>query len=541
MSSTHTKVDQAVARLCNEVGATTRTVNQADLMLYRHCREGRGAAPALYFKGATFTYSQIADEATRCADWLRSFQVVPGDRVVVVLPDCPTLVAAYFGIAAVGAIAILLDPGLPAEDSLYIIQHCAPRAVIAQEVTLSRLVGLRSIVGGAALVGADPDWTLPSDLADALRARSRAPCPDFPASPDGYVYGLLSSGSTGRPKLIVHRHRDILHAYCTFGLMHGLCADDRVVSVPKMTTGYGLGCSLLMPFLAGASTALVPETPGAAVMVEAIENWRCTVLFAQPRLLAAVMATRPPGQALRSLRLVITGGEPLATSLIERWARFSAVELLDSYGSTELGFLYISNRVGMAQKGSVGRAVEGVHIEIVDDDMKRVEAGRIGKLRVRGPMMIDGYWNDPVRSSQSFKDGWFVTSDLFSVNDDGFYCIHGRSDHMIKLGCGDWVNPVELEGALLEHPRVRECAVVGAANMEGLTLLKAFVVIDGPAAPDQALAADIARSVRDRWPLQEFKRIARVQFTQALPKTTAGKLDRARLKSQSMTEFSYKC
>jgi acyl-coenzyme A synthetase/AMP-(fatty) acid ligase len=296
-----------------------------------------------------------------------------------------------------------------------------------------------------------------------------------------------------------------------------------------------------MPFLAGAASILVPEPPNPAVVIGNIEHNRCTMLFAQPRFLAETISADPPAQALNSLRVVISGGEPLAPIVLDRWAQAFQAELLDSYGSTELGFLYISNRLGTSRKGSVGQAVEGMQIEVVDDQMNRVPPNRIGRLRVRGPMMIDGYWNDSERSRQSFKDGWFVTSDLFSVDDDGFFYIHGRADHMVKLGCGDWVNPVELETVLLEHPRVSESAVTGASGAGGLTALKAFVVAKGPPIPDEYLARDIARLVRDRWPRQEFKHIAAVQFVSSLPKTTAGKLDRAKLGPQSMTEFSYKC
>jgi acyl-coenzyme A synthetase/AMP-(fatty) acid ligase len=156
-------------------------------------------------------------------------------------------------------------------------------------------------------------------------------------------------------------------------------------------------------------------------------------------------------------------------------------------------------------------------------------------------MVVRGYWNDPVRSEQCFQDNWFVTSDLFSVDSNGCLYIHGRADHLIKLGCGDWVNPIELEMVLLQNPTVRECAIVGAPDSTGLTVLRAVVVLDVAVMPGPALAVELAEMIRDRWPLQHFKRVDTVEFAAALPKTTAGKLDRAKLQPQSMTEFSYKC
>ena len=188
----------------------------------------------------------------------------------------------------------------------------------------------------------------------------------------------------------------------------------------------------------------------------------------------------------------------------------------------------------------MGEPVDGLEIEIVDETGARVPVGQIGRLRVRGPMVIQGYWNDPQRTEQAFHDGWFTTSDMFSVDADGYYYIHGRSDYLIKLGCGDWVNPSELEKVLLEHGAVDECAIVGAPDDAGLIALKAVVVVRG-AELGPALAAELSALVRDRWPQQDFKRLGLVEFAAALPKTVAGKLDRSKLSPASMTEFSYKC
>jgi acyl-coenzyme A synthetase/AMP-(fatty) acid ligase len=531
----------AVFDLCTAVDSTPATINHADLMLYRHCREDRGHAIALYFQGETFNYKQIADVAAGLAEWLGALGIEPGDRVALTLPDCPTLAAAYFGVVAAGATAVILDPALPAEDAFYIAQLCGARLAIVHGKLLGTLAGLRSLPGMIDVIEADLGWTRPSQLATAI---CRGPAPQYfvRRSRDGYAYGLLSSGSTGRPKLIVHRHQDILYGY--FGFAHavlGLSDADRVVSVAKMSTGYGIGCSLLMPFLRGASAALVAEPPSVVAMTDAIEGHRCTLLFAQPRFLVDAVSAGEVAARFRSLRLVITGGEPLADALADKWARFCGACLLDSYGNTEVGFLYISNRLDATRRGSVGKPVEGVQVEVVDESGSTVVPGQIGKLRVRGPMVISGYWNDPSRTQQSFHDGWFTTSDMFTYDEHGFYFIHGRSDHLIKLGCGDWVNPIELEKVVLEHPRVRECAVVGAPDDIGLTALKAFVVIDAIGAPGLTLAAEIGNMVRDRWPMQEYKRLGTINFTATLPKTAAGKLDRARLGPQSMTEFSYKC
>jgi acyl-coenzyme A synthetase/AMP-(fatty) acid ligase len=514
--------------------------NHAELMLYRHCREGRGAKNALYFDGETYSYRQIADAAASCADWLRSLGIAPGDCVVLSLPDCPNLAATYFGVVATGATAIILNPSLPTEDAFYIAQLCNARLTIASEKSQGRLLPLRFLEGMIAVKTASMSWRASSEVVESVPMIQHTEYVVSESS-NSHAYGLLSSGSTGRPKLIVHRHHDISYGYSAFARsVLQLSAADRTICVAKMSTGYGMGCSLLMPFIAGASSALVSEAPGTAV-ADAIEKNQCTLLFAQPRFLADMVSHPELAKKFQSLRLVITGGEPLGISLAYRWKDFLDAELLDSYGSTEVGFLYISNRLGQARLGSVGKPIAGLEIEVVDEDQKPVAIGQTGKLRVRGPMVISGYWNDPVRTEQSFHNGWFTTSDMFSFDHDGFYYIHGRSDHLIKLGCGDWVNPTQLEKVLLEHASVNECAVVGVPDEAGLTVLKALIVTDGANDPSEEFAAELSNLIRDRWPLEDYKRLGVVEFTSVLPKTTAGKLDRSKLSSQSMTEFSYRC
>jgi acyl-coenzyme A synthetase/AMP-(fatty) acid ligase len=250
--------------------------------------------------------------------------------------------------------------------------------------------------------------------------------------------------------------------------------------------------------------------------------------------------------AVGSLRLVITGGEPLGLGLVTRWAQFCDAELLDAYGNTEVGFLYVCNRPGAVRQGSVGRPLAGVEVQVVDGTGQPVGAGQLGRLRVRGPMVIAGYRGAPEATRQHFSNGWFVTSDMVSRDADGYYYVHGRSDHFIKLGCGDWVNPHELEKTLLEHASVDECAVIGTPGEAGLTVLKAVIIANAASIRTQdahthALAAELAQQVRSRWPGEPFKHLSVVEFARALPKTAAGKLDRSKLSPQSMTEFSFKC
>lgn len=541
MTETAENISPLVSALCAMAKETPETVNQTELMLYRHCREGHGGETALLFENELHTYQKVAEAAARCTGWLRNQGILPGDRIALLLPDSPVLATTYFGVLGAGAVAILLDPSLSSEDAFYSIQLCEARLAIVHSDILGRHIGLSSLPNILAVVGADTSWNRPSEFRETVSQVEEC-AHDVEISPEGYAYGLLSSGSTGRPKLIVHRHQDILHGHVGFArAVLSMTENDRIISVAKMTTGYGLGSSLLMPFLAGASTVLVAEPPHPGVITNAAETHNPTLLFAQPRYLAQTLEEGATRTSFKNLRLVICGGEPLSNVLVDAWSTYCNVPLLDSYGSTEVGNLYITNRPDQIVRSSVGRPIDGLEVQVTDVDGRPLPPGSIGRLRVRGPMVIAGYWNDPERTRQSFEDGWLVTSDLFSYDEQGFFFIHGRSDHMIKLGCGNWVNPIEIEARLLEHPAVIETAIVGGADEAGLTMLKAFVVVRKPGVPGELLSSQIGRFVEARWPEQDYKRIAAVHFIDALPKTAAGKLDRAKLDPQSMTEFSYKC
>lgn len=530
----------AVGELLSQISSTPLTANHADWMLYRHCRDGRGAQTAVCFEAETYSYQEVADAAASCAAWLRTLGVGVGHSVILLLPDCPVLAAAYFGVVSVGATAIILNPVLPSEHVFYIAQVCHAAVVVCDRRAMASTLPLRHLKSVGAIKGAELSWRRSGEIFDAVPICGGLNCEVW-GDAENDAYGLLTSGSTGRPKLIVHRHVDILYGYLGFARdILDLAASDRVVCAAKMTTGYGLGSSLLMPFLVGGSSVLVSDPPGEAVLT-GIETHRCTILMAQPRLLVETLRVGRLQDKLRSLRLILTGGEPLGASLAGRWAKICAAGLLDAYGNTEVGFLYIVNRPGAVRPGSIGRPIAGLEVQVVDEMLRLLPVGELGRLRVRGPSVICGYRGEPEATELHFYDGWFQTSDIASCDADGYFYIHGRADHFIKLGCGDWVNPSEVEMTLLRHFEVNECAIVGAPDDSGLTVLKAVVVTEAPVGRLDSLAAELGQMVRSRWPGEAFKHLALIEFAQVLPKTPAGKLDRSKLSPQSMSEFSYKC
>jgi 4-hydroxybenzoate-CoA ligase len=219
----------------------------------------------------------------------------------------------------------------------------------------------------------------------------------------------------------------------------------------------------------------------------------------------------------------------LPKALYDRWYRRFGVEILDGIGSTEMLHIFISNFPGRARPGTSGELVPGYDAKVVDEEGRNVPAGQVGNLLVKGDSACAFYWNKHERTKQTIKGEWVVTGDKYSVDDDGYYTYAGRSDDMIKVG-GIWVSPVEVEAALIEHPAVLECGVVGRKDADELVKPVAYVVLKNGDQATEALAKDLKAFVKDR--IAPYKYPRWIEFVSELPKTATGKIQRYKLRQR---------
>jgi benzoate-CoA ligase family protein len=330
-----------------------------------------------------------------------------------------------------------------------------------------------------------------------------------------------SSGTTGAPKAVIHAHRRALFPAEAHGRhVARIGPDDRVYSTAKLFFSYGLNNSLVIPLAAGACAVLDPERFDADRAWRIIGMERPTVLYSVPTAYAALLAAAERGAPsdVSSLRLCVSAGEALPAALADRWRRKFGLAILDGIGSTEIGYIAISNTADDVTPGSSGRVVPGYEARVVDangDDASE------GTLWVRGGSTALGYHDRPDATAATFRDGWVVTGDRYRVV-DGHYSHLGRDDDMLRVGA-QWVSPLEVESILLSHPEVAECAVVGRADADGLLRVCAYVVLRGatPASDLHELCAErLARHKRPRW----------IEPVAELPKTATGKIQRYRLR-----------
>jgi benzoate-CoA ligase family protein len=353
-----------------------------------------------------------------------------------------------------------------------------------------------------------------------------------PTSPDDVCFWQYSSGTTGMPKAVVHLQRSAIAPAELHGRhIAAITSDDRVFSIAKLFFSYGLNNSLVIPLRHGATTVLLADRPEPGTVFATIAAERPTVFYGVPTAYAALLSAAEQGVDcdLGSVRACISAGEALPRPLFERWKARFGLEILDGIGSTEIGYIAISNRPGRVRPGTSGEVIPGYEAKIVDADGAAVKAGEVGDLLVRGPSTALCYWNNRDATKRTFRGDWVFTGDRYSVSADGYYTHAGRSDDLLKVG-GMWVSPLEVEAVLLEHVAVLECAVVGREDADGLVKPSASVVLKDRGAPPDGLEEELRTLVKDR--LAPYKYPRWIEFVPELPKTSTGKIQRFKLRAK---------
>ena len=413
-----------------------------------------------------------------------------GERVALVLRDSPQFIAAFLGAAKIGAIPVPLSTLARPEELAFMQRDC-----------------------DAAMTITDAD-------ADLFADRS-GPIATAATTGDDMCFWQYSSGTTGVPKAVIHLHRRALFPAEAHGRhIARIRPDDRVYSTAKLFFSYGLNNSMVIPLAAGASVVLDPERFAPDRAWRLIGEERPTILYSVPTAYATLLAAAEGGTPadVSSLRLCISAGEALPAPLAERWRRRFGLAILDGIGSTEIGYIAISNSADDVTAGSSGRVVPGYEARVVDangDDATE------GTLWIRGGSTAIGYHDRDDATAATFRDGWVVTGDRYRVA-NGRYFHLGRDDDMLRVGA-QWVSPLEVESVLLSHPGVAECAVVGRADADGLLKVCAYVVLrsDAPLPDlDDICAERLARHKRPRW----------IEPVSELPRTATGKIQRFRLR-----------
>jgi 2-aminobenzoate-CoA ligase len=495
-------------------------LNAATELLDRWVDQGDGDRPCVQGGGVRWTYAELQAEANRIANVLvQELGVVPGNRVLLRGANTPQLAACWFAVIKAGAIAVATMPLLRAVELGKVIAkaeitHALCDAALADELAAAQLQN--PVLRGICHYRSDAP-----DGLEARAARHPAVFRTVDTASDDCALIAFTSGTTGQPKGTMHFHRDIL-AICRCWPVHCLRpqASDVFIGSPPLAFTFGLGGLLLFPMSVGASAVLL-EKASPELLLNAIEAHRATVCFTAPTSYRA-MAPLVAQHDVASLRKCVSAGEALPAATRTLWKQATGIELIDGIGATELLHIFISHTEETAKPGATGKPVPGYQACILDDAGQPLRAGQVGHLAVKGPTGCR-YLADE-RQHQYVQDGWNLTGDSYLIDDDGYFVYQARTDDMIISGGYNIAGP-EVEAALLSHPAVAECAVIGVPDEERGQLVKAFVVLrEGHAGDVKALQAHVKATIAP------YKYPRAIEFRSSLPRTETGKLQRFKLR-----------
>jgi benzoate-CoA ligase family protein len=500
----------------------------------RHLQDGRGDKDVARGRSWMLTFTELHVGVCRMANVLRSLSIHPGDRVMLLLKDCPAFYFAFLGAARIGAVAIPTNTFLRAADYAYMLADSKAKVVLVSDGTIDEVLLALGHPGVAvehciAIDGPRQGWHLLDDLLAAVSPE----CSIAPTTANSPCFWLYSSGSTGEPKASVHEHKDMIYTSEHYAVgMLGLSEEDLIFSAPKLFFAYGLGNSLSFPLWVGCTAILLEDRPTAENTLDMIERFEPTLYFGVPTLYAAQVAAMEKSRTIKMarMRLCLSGGEPLPPAVFERWKRLTGGEVLDGIGSSEALHIYAQNLPGRMKLGSAGQVVPGYRLRILNADGHEASDSEPGELVVQGESIAKFYWNKPQKTASSWTtDGWFRSGDTMYRDPDGYFFFCGRGDDMLKVG-GIWVAPFEIESALAAHPAVIEAAVVGAPDENGLIKPRGFCVLRDPGLAGSALEQELIGFIKRR--LAPFKYPRWIEFIDELPKTASGKIQRYRLRER---------
>ena len=519
-------------------------INLVESLFKQADERGHSQRPFLRSSRFTFSYQQAHERVNRIANYLmQDCALVPGNRVLLRGGNSIGLALAWLAVVKAGLIAVATMPLLRAKELGEIIDKAQPALAICDAKLQDELLIAKR---AASAKPASSDGAASSDVAAASAYPGLQRVLMFNAANDPQDLGALcasmsgdftacataatdialmafTSGTTGKPMAAVHTHRDVLAA-CEAWPRHVLKAtpDDIIMGSPPLAFTFGLGGMLVFPMWAGASVYYpdVAYTPEG--MARLMDEVGATICYTAPtfyRQMAPFMKER------NRLRICVSAGEALPDATRTLWRQATGIEMLDGIGATEMFHIFISSAGADVRPGAIGKVVPGYNAKVVDDDGAEVPRGTVGKLAVIGPTGCK-YFND-ARQANYVIDGWNYPGDAFMQDADGYFFYQARTDDMI-ITAGYNVGAPEVEDALLKHPAVLECAVVGKPDAERGMIVKAFCVLGPGHVGDAAMVTTLQDFVKAA--IAPFKYPREIEFVATLPRTETGKLQRFKLK-----------
>jgi 2-aminobenzoate-CoA ligase len=485
-------------------------------LLEKNIQQGYGDHPAIFSDDGVLTYSQMQVQVDKVAHVLtHDMGLVPGNRVLLRSANNAMLAICWCAVAKAGLIVVATMPLLREKELVDIIEKAQTNAEL--QAAQQRCPVLKQI-----MYFNDSS----SEGLEAHMSKWNEPFKAVDTAAEDTVLIAFTSGSTGQPKASMHFHRDIIAACDCFpkSILH-MQPDDICIGTPPLAFTFGLGALLIFSMRVGAASVLLEKlTPES--LLSAIGEYKATIVWSTP-VFYRQMAEIASKFDLSTLRQSVSAGEWLPVSTSTLWREATGIETVDGIGSTEMLHIFISSPADEVRPGATGKVVPGYQACILDENGKRLPPGTIGRLGVKGPTGCRYLADERQRSY--VQHGWNLTGDAYLMDEDGYFWFQARTDDMIVTAGYNVAGP-EVEGVLLMHPTVAECAVVGIPDAERGTIIKAFVVLKPGAVGDAALIKTLQDFVKQT--IAPYKYPRAIEFCDALPRAGTGKIQRFRLRQQ---------
>jgi 2-aminobenzoate-CoA ligase len=487
---------------------------------------GNPDSPAVVNDHGRWTYAELDDFSGRIARLLvEEHGLIPGNRVLLRGPNSMTMFAAWLGVLKAGGVVVATMPLLRPGEIATVIE----RAEISHAIVDSRFIGdFRQ--GAQQTHFVDHIVKYDGDHGHGeleTRAEELDPLPPANTGRDDPALIAFTSGTTGIPKGCVQFHRDVLAPCDSFAKrLIGMQPGDVALTSAPLAFTFGLGAAFLFPLRAGAACATI-EQANPQLILEAVARHGVTHLATAPTAYKAMLSQPGLDAALETLRYCLSAGEHLPEATWRAWHERTGIAITDGIGSTEMMHIFIAAAGNDVRPGATGKAVPGYIAAVLDPANQPLVEGT-GRLAVKGPTGCR-YLDDP-RQRDYVVDGWNVTGDTYRRDGDGYYWYLARSDDMI-VSSGYNIGAPEVENALLSHPAVAECAVIGVPCEERGQKVKAFVVLATDVAGSDELIAELQAHAKAQ--IAPYKYPRKIEFVEALPKTATGKLRRVELRNRA--------
>lgn len=515
--------------------------NPTSCVLDKHMGTDAAARTALIVDQDSYTYEQVLQHVCRAANGLASLGIETGSRTLLFGTDSVEFVAAWLGAVRAGIVPVVVSDAYKASMLLYFLRDTAAKTLFIDAEQVEKLAEIGAdipatlkhvVVRGDSASGvpaAEGRGTVTFDEITAGKPDSFDP---VPLHENDVTYMFYSGGTTGTAKGITHLAHDFIIVPERHGALWEYSAADVVHATSKKYFTHGIWPGLLIPFYWGAVSVISRLPPLPENVVEIVERTRATKLITVPTIVKNLLLYVEEADRsfdFSSLGLAITASEKMPPEIFEKFQQLIGVELMDSIGSSEITYEWISNRPKEFRRGSLGKAVFGCEVKLMDAGGNEVtDPNTDGECWIKSRTNCFYYWRKLDKTQETFIGQWARTGDTLCFDDDGFFWFSGRSDDVFKVK-GLWVSPIEVEAAITEHDAVLEAAVVSYEDTDGLTKPKAFVVLRPGHEPSDALTEELRAGVRK---IGGYKVPEEFAFVAELPRTTLLKIDRRTLREE---------